>query len=337
MKSSIKESSKDQKMAVLGSNPTIRSEKTLQFNDHRPEAAIQRRLKTLMNNGPQEKKLQTLQAAVKPRSKTASEDVAQFFPYKRKNTRTNRTFQITNSGTELDAVQILGDKDDPHSGNLIYAIKPGSVELGHIISDPEEGSGIGSLLMLFLAQIAQQNGKDKITIPTAAPTAVGFYELLGFVSANKEGSDMVENRLLTSGDDIATAVERYVSHRAKVEFNTAPANHRYARRGQGPEKTRLSFDDLPQGERAQLEEEQMIRFGQMTDLERQNVITMMLHGRAVTLVGMTADVDVVISKATALCTRWKDADGWTDEQISSVWASRLDTSTLTEFPRKPDE
>lgn len=262
---------------------------------------------------------------------------AQLFPYKRKNTRTDRTFRITHGGGELVAEQIEGDIDDPHSGYATYSIRHDSLELGHIASDPEEGSGIGSLLTLFLAQLAEQNDKDTITIPTAAPTAIGFYELMGFKSANEEGSSRFEAMISGNGDQLAMALEQYISLRARIEYDTDPENHSLKRRGPGPQKSRLKFDDLGDKEKEDIKEEQLIKWGMKTDEERSRILQVMLHGKAVGMFGMIGEVATVKSRAEAQCARWEDMDGWTDEQQQEVWDSRHDMTTLTEFPRHPDE
>lgn len=52
--------------------------------------------------------------------------------------------------------------------------------LEHIKSNPEEGSGIGSLLMHLVALRAQIAGKTRIIVSKPANTAVGYYAKMGF-------------------------------------------------------------------------------------------------------------------------------------------------------------
>ena len=223
--------------------------------------------------------------------------VAQLFPYSRTNTRTNRTFQITDNGARLDADQTAGDANDPHSGYATYSVQGNSLILGHIQSDPEEGSGIGSLLMYYLAKIAEGLGLDAMSIPGAAPTAVGFYELLGFVSADIPAAAEFEREISQDTDERGKAKDLYVSTRAKIDYNTDPENRRNHR-----EWGRLEPED-----QQRLISEQEERF-QSTSLSNQiQRIQEVLHGRAVTRTGLTAITQNVLDKTAPLLNRWSAA------------------------------
>jgi hypothetical protein len=82
----------------------------------------------------------------------------QRFPFVAEHRRSQRRMRITSDGRSLSATQIAGDPHDMHSGEASYRLNIGSMDLLHIQSDPEEGSGIGSLLVFDLTQIAAQNG-----------------------------------------------------------------------------------------------------------------------------------------------------------------------------------
>jgi hypothetical protein len=264
-----------------------------------------------------------------------TESPLQLFPVNRRNTRSNRTFRITNSGSRLEAIQTAGDMDDMHYGYATYTIREDSLELGHIESDPEEGSGIGSLLMMFLAEIAIAQGKESITIPTAAFTAVGFYELAGAKSADEERSNTLEARLSDDGDQIETALELYFSTRAKIDYDTDPDHHKMIARSMWSRtKTQLQWVNLGQSEKEALIQEQREIYGLKSNPDKLKTITSMIHGKAVGNMGMVGNSSTMLERSQAMCTRWVDPAAWTPEERQAVWDSRNDTTTLTEFPRR---
>jgi hypothetical protein len=231
----------------------------------------------------------------------------QFYPLNRRNTRSGRTFRITNSGSRLDAVQIAGDMDDQHSGSATYRILDDSLILEKIMSDPEEGSGIGSLLMMFLAEIAIEHGKDIITIHGAASTAVGFYESVGAKSANEAESNGREAQWAEDADQVDTALMLYFNTRARIAYETDSEHHKMKRRSFfSREKTQLRWMDLSQKQKDKLVREQQSKFGNQTNSDKAKIITAMIHGKAVMQVGMTGSAETMRAQAEDMCSRWVD-------------------------------
>ncbi len=255
----------------------------------------------------------------------------QLFPYAVNNEKTKRGFNIEHNGKTISATQIKGDEKDPHSGYAVYQIKNKEFILHHIESDPEEGSGIGSLIMYYMAKIAQDMGYEHIYIDMAAVTAVGFYELLGFVSRNPAGADKMKQLYAKSDDDIAKALDLYTLSKAKIKYNTNPENRQLRDKGfWDSTQIRKEFKDLPVKEQQQLISQEWEVFKLSPIDEQEKIIDMMLHGRAVGSSGMIAPTATILSKVKPFISRWSPT--W-----ESAWESRKKQDTLTEFPRQPGE
>ncbi|WP_292794745.1 DUF4157 domain-containing protein [Nostoc sp. NMS7] len=86
-----------------------------------------------------------------------------------------QTVQVNVTNTRIDA-----RVDDRVYGFMKFSIPKDALYIDHIESHPEQGSGLGSLLVLNAALEAAQAGKDIMKITSAAPAAKGFYEHMGF-------------------------------------------------------------------------------------------------------------------------------------------------------------
>jgi len=93
------------------------------------------------------------------------------------NDETKKGFSVDDDETgEINAVEVKGAQ----SGIAKYSFFKDALILEHIKSNPEEGSGIGSLLMHLVALRAQTAGKARIIVSKPANTAAGYYAKMGF-------------------------------------------------------------------------------------------------------------------------------------------------------------
>lgn len=268
------------------------------------------------------------------------DDTVQLFPYRRFNEKTNRTFLITDNGKAVVARQIEGDPDDPHSGYATYSIGQGALRVEHIAADPEEGSGIGSILMYFLAHIATLRGLDTMDIGTGAPTAVGFYELFGFKTTAPRAVKQFKEFALHDEDKRQKAEDLHLSTRARIRYDTDPENRKLVRKSAfSSERTRRTFGALPHKVQQELILRERKEFEKLDLGTRGQHIEALIHGMAVGATGLTAPTHVVLAKAQTLSARWKQTspDVWTSGEEDRVEHSASDKETLTEFPRHPDE
>ena len=110
-----------------------------------------------------------------------------------KNTETGKIFDITKGENQFDAKQVGGtDK-----GHINYQIKGNTMDLKNMFSDPEKGSGLGSLLLFRAVKDAVAEKCELVEISNAAFTARDFYFKMGC----RTGTD-----ILSDGD--FTAEER---------------------------------------------------------------------------------------------------------------------------------
>jgi GNAT superfamily N-acetyltransferase len=213
------------------------------------------------------------------------------------NSRTHRSFSIQSAGTTISASQIAGDDTDKHSGHLQYTVRGQHFELHSIQSDPEEGSGIGSILVYFMAKTAESMGHAAIEIPMSAATAVGFYERLGFVPADELEALRLELTLVQDDDQHAAYAEQYAVLRARITYEKDVANRRAGRR----------WDTLGEHERTGLVAAQRDAFGLLSKAQRIEITSQMLHGKAVqSRGGMIGKSATVIDRAWATASRdWR--------------------------------
>jgi hypothetical protein len=246
----------------------------------------------------------------------------QRFPFLAEHRRSQRRMQITSAGNAVTATQVAGDMRDLHSGEASYRLNVGSMELRHIQADPEEGSGIGSLLIFYVAAIAAQNACVSIEIPMAAGTATGFYETMGFVPARARAAREREAQMQDEGTH-ARYAENHALDRARIDYNSDPANRRAGRTWAG----------VGAVEAANLVRAQEDAFEMLPEDEQRRITSARIHGAAVGMTGgMVGDTLVVRERALAVMQRhWLD-DGWV-----RAWDSRRDRTHLTEFPRAASE
>jgi hypothetical protein len=246
----------------------------------------------------------------------------QRFPFLAEHRRTQRRMRITSDGESLSATQIAGDPHDMHSGEASYRLNLGSMDLLHIQSDPEEGSGIGSLLVFYLAQIAAQNRCVSIEIPMAAGSATGFYETMGFVPARARAAREREAQM-QDDDTHARYAENHAADRARIEYNSDPANRRAGR----------TWAAVGAAEQANLVRAQEDAFEMLPEGEQRRITGARIHGAAVGMTGgMVGDTAVVRERANAVMQRYWLDDGWV-----RALDSRHDRAHLTEFPRPASE
>jgi hypothetical protein len=246
----------------------------------------------------------------------------QRFPFLAEHRRSQRRMRITNDGETVSATQIAGDAHDVHSGEASYRLNLGSMDLRHIQSDPVEGSGIGSLLVFYLAEIAAQNRCVSIEIGIAAGTATGFYETMGFVPARARAAREREAQM-QDDDTHAQYADNHVRDRARIDYNSDPANRRAGR----------TWSALGPVEEANLIRAQEDAFEVLPENERRAITSARIHGAAVGMMGgMVGDTAVVRERALAVMQRYWLDDGWV-----RAWDSRNDEKHLTEFPRPASE
>lgn len=246
----------------------------------------------------------------------------QRFPFKFENTRTRRMFVIELAGTRITARQIAGDGTNVHSGHAEFVVRQGHFELHSIQSDPEEGSGVGSILVYWMAKVALAMGYKTIDIPMSAGTAVGFYELMGFTPANELGALQLELALVQNDDQHALYAESYALNRARIAYETDVVNRRAGRR----------WDALNDQQKVPLVAAQRQAFALLSKARRIEITSQQLHGKAVqSSGGMVAQTPTIIERSWAVASRNWQLFTLSDESIPA-WMSRHDKTTLTSFP-----
>lgn len=124
------------------------------------------------------------------------------------NKRTGKTYvssQTQNSITLKCIKCIPPESQNDNWGTVEWAVEERNFSLLHIEAHPENGSGLGRLL-IHLAVIEAERGKcNIIKIESAAPSARGFYINLGFRSdlaiLNKIDEDLTKE---AKGDKLKT-------------------------------------------------------------------------------------------------------------------------------------
>jgi len=247
----------------------------------------------------------------------------QRFPFVAEHRRSQRRMRIDDARGALTATQTAGDPQDLHSGEASYRVNRGSMDLLHIQSDPVEGSGIGSLLIFYVAEIARQNSCRSIVIGMAAGSATGFYETMGFVPAQPRAALERETQLLQDEDQHTRYGEIHVGDRARIEYNSDPANRRAGR----------SWADVGGAEEANLIRAQEDAFEMLPEDERRRITSARIHGAAVGMTGgMVGQTAAVRDRALAVMQRY-----WLDDAWVRALDSRHDRAHLTEFPRAASE
>ena len=265
--------------------------------------------------------------------------VIQRFPYERMNKKTNRVFKIIQHGNEIEAIQVKGNEEDIHYGSLIFKITnfrgQKVFELSHIISDPEVGSGLGSLLVFYMAMLAQQLGFDTIEIPTAASTAVGFYEHMGWAPVDPRAARLRAQQFFESPGHNEEVLGKHFDDSARIEYNSDPENHATKRRSFMGSKTQLTWEKLGKKEQGLLVKAQENKFMKLSADKRLSIVNTLNYNKAVANVGMTGKTDVIKGKAfSSTLNTWTDN---TPPTFEKAWDSRFNKTTLSEFPRHPDE
>jgi hypothetical protein len=110
------------------------------------------------------------------------------------NDETKKGLSVDDDETgEINAVEVKGAQ----SGIAKYSFFKDALILEHIKSNPEEGSGIGSLLMHLVALRAQTAGKTRIVVSKPANTAAGYYAKMGF---DLEGARQKRRQMFIDAD-----------------------------------------------------------------------------------------------------------------------------------------
>lgn len=223
------------------------------------------------------------------------------FPHVYENSATKRIFRIAHAGRQVTATQIQGDPDDPHSGMARYSFAGNGLVLEHIESDPEEGSGIGALLMFSLAQIALENDKPVIDIAMPAATAVGFYEKMGAASVDPDKAARYNEALQQDEQFLEDRAQLYVRERARIGYNADPENRRFKKRSiWSSAKTRLEFSALSQSEQTKLIDAEKRKFRGLPRERRYEIAREMARQSAVSrTIGMRATTWDVLARASA--------------------------------------
>lgn len=223
------------------------------------------------------------------------------FPHVYENSATKRIFRIAHAGRQVTATQIEGDADDPHSGMARYSFAGNRLVLEHIESDPEEGSGIGALLMFSVAQIALENDKPVIEIAMPAATAVGFYEKMGAASVDPEKAARYNEALQQDEDFLEDRAQLFVRERARIGYNANPENRRFKKRSiWSSAKTRLEFSTLSQSEQTELINAEKRKFRELPLERRYEIARDMARQSAISrTVGMRATTWDVLARASA--------------------------------------
>ena len=142
-----------------------------------------------------------------------------------KNTKTKKIFEITKGENQFDAQELSGaDK-----GHIDYQIKGNAMDLKNMFSVPEEGSGLGSLLLFLAVKDAVAKKCELVEISNAALDARGFYFKMGCrkpVTSILDGGDFTpeeREKLLTQCPVGGEAMEVLNASHAKMFERWEPA------------------------------------------------------------------------------------------------------------------
>ena len=94
---------------------------------------------------------------------------------KYKNSETNKTFDIIKNGNQFDATEVGGTQ----KGHIDYEIAGKEMLLHTIFSNPEKGTGLGSILLYLAVKDAISGECTLVKILSAAPDARDFYFKMG--------------------------------------------------------------------------------------------------------------------------------------------------------------
>lgn len=215
--------------------------------------------------------------------------------FEAENTKTNRGYKITHSPGRIEATQSSGDENSQHSGYLEYNIEGAGgnrrMVLSHIQSTPEIGSGLGSVLVYHMARLAQMKGITTINIDMAAPTAIGFYEHMGW--AAKQNTAAKEVQFLGNEELMETLTERDQDHRGKLAY--LKDGHTSAQWQQLGAEGQAEYVNAAVAADAQLDE--------AGENKRKREL---VHQKAVAEVGLTAPTHTILAQSLASVKRsWK--------------------------------
>ncbi|WP_300355592.1 DUF4157 domain-containing protein [Fluviicola sp.] len=174
------------------------------------------------------------------------------------NKETNRYFDIEHTGTSIKAKEVTlskngnrgtHNKKTAQTGKLIYSyINLGHdqlyVVLEHVKSHPEEGSGLGALLVNLMAMDALSKGATGAVVSKPATTQQGFYQRMGFDIAGAK--EAVRQKYIDAGreEDIPEEITIQEAQTTPHDlFNNSSSSVNKRWRISSPEQT-----DLPTGE-----------------------------------------------------------------------------------------
>jgi hypothetical protein len=181
-------------------------------------------------------------------------------------------------------------------GAATYEKKDGAMVLHTISAFPEEGSGIGSLLMFLLAQDAVDQGVDVIEIEDPAVFAVGFYEHMGAVAS--EPKDVGAREEMMRGKGEAKLWGEVLEHRTQ-----AAHEKRYAESGY------VSWEKLSEEQRTKLRADKKaeLESGEGAEGRKDEAVEELVHGYAVSSLGaMKADPATMLKSTHAsVFKRWE--------------------------------
>ncbi|MDQ3110930.1 MAG: hypothetical protein M3R17_13640 [Bacteroidota bacterium] len=186
-----------------------------QLIDNRPEVIAQRKLQEIIDANADVKQLRSALAvpnassyiAVKKEStetETAADknNVIQRVKYVNKNT--NKRYTVKIGASRIEAQEDGGES----CGHIKFFIdKPNFVAyLLHLESFPEEGSGLGALLVFLFTMEASKQTIPFIEVGALASTALGFYAKMGFNVAKEQEKKRKQLRDLGRAEDIVEPI-----------------------------------------------------------------------------------------------------------------------------------
>jgi hypothetical protein len=181
-------------------------------------------------------------------------------------------------------------------GAATYEKKGDAIVLHTISAFPEEGSGIGSLLMFLLAQDAVDQDAKVIEIEDPAVFAVGFYEHMGAVAQQPEGVEAREEMMRLKGKPKLWG--EIVEHRTQ-----AAHEKRYAERGHVPWE-KLSDE---QKKKLRAEKQAELEAGEGAEGRKDEAVEELVHGYAVSSLGAMKAEPATLLKSThaSVFKRWE--------------------------------
>ena len=133
-----------------------------------------------------------------------------------KNTETRKIFDLTEGENQFDAQQVGGSG----KGHISYQIRGNTMDVKNMFSVPENGSGLGSLLLFLAVKDAMAKECELVEISNAAFDARDFYFKMGC----RTGTDILSDGDFTDEEREKLAKQSPIGGAAMTVLNASHAS-----------------------------------------------------------------------------------------------------------------